>query len=68
MTAAVAAKAGRISPQTASFAAVTASLAALAVLGQEQVRRGEAIGSAALLKLLNVAPAVSLGTAVTFPA
>lgn len=68
MTAAVTAKAGRISPQTGAFAAVTVSLAALAVLGQAQVRRGEAIGSAALLKLLNVAPAASLGTAVTFPA
>ena len=68
MTAAVAGGSSRTNQQTRVFAAVAIGLAALAVLGQAQVRRGEAMGSALLLKLLNIAPAVSLGTAVTFPA
>ncbi len=68
MTAAVADGSGRAGQQTRVFAAVAIGLAALAVLGQAQVRRGEAMGSALLLKLLHIAPAISLGTAVTFPA
>ncbi len=68
MTSAIADGSGRTNQLTGVFAAVVIGLAALAVLGQAQVRRGEAIGSALLLKLFHIAPAVSLGTAVTFPA
>jgi len=51
-----------------ALAAAAAAVAVLLVVGQEQVRRAEAAGSAALVNLLQVAPADSLGTAVTFPA
>lgn len=68
MTAAVAAGRPRAAPVNAGFAAAMVGLGAAALIGQEQVRRTEAMGSAGLLNLLRVAPAASLGTAVTFPA
>lgn len=68
MTAAVATRGSRGAPVNAGFAAAMVGLGAAAVIGQEQVRRTEAMGSAGLLSLLRVAPAASLGTAVTFPA
>lgn len=68
MTAVVAVRPGRTAPHAAAFAAAAVGLAAAAVIGQEQVRRMEALSSATLLRLLMIAPAASNGTTVTFPA
>lgn len=67
---AVALGAGRSSsrPVHQGLAAAAAAAAVLLVVGQEQIRRFEAVGSASLLGLLRIAPADALGTAVTFPA
>ena len=68
MTAAVAVGARSDRPLKAGLAALAAGAALLLVLSQLQVRRLEAAASAALVNVLGVAPADSLGTAVTFPA
>lgn len=68
MTAVAAVGLRRGRPASAGFAAAAAAAAVLLVAGQEQVRRVEAAASAALVNLLGVAPAESLGSAVTFPA
>jgi len=70
VTAAIAVGARGHRPANACLAAAAAAVAVavLLVAGQEQVRRAEAIASAGLLTLLRIAPADSIGTAVTFPA
>lgn len=68
MTAAVAVAGRTSAPRNAGLAAAAVAVTVLLVVGQEQVRRLEALGSAALLRLLNIAPADSIGTAVTFQA
>jgi exosortase/archaeosortase family protein len=68
LTAAVAVAARRPGPAHAGLAAAGAAVAVALVAAQAQIRQGEAIGCAFLLRLLDVAPARSLGTAVTFPA
>lgn len=68
MTAAVLAGPARTRSTAGLVAAATVAFAAAAVIGQAQVRKAEAIGSASLLNLLRIAPAESIGTAVTFPA
>lgn len=68
MTAAIAVGASRSRPSNLGFAAAALTLSIALVAGQEQIRRAEAIGCAFLLDLLRLAPAESLGTAVTFPA
>jgi len=68
VTAAVALGAGRSVPRHAGIAALAAAAAAGLLVGQEQVRRVEAAACATLLRVLQIAPAESIGTAVTFPA
>jgi exosortase/archaeosortase family protein len=67
VTAAVAVGARRSGPVNAGFAATSLAVAVLLVAGQEQVRHVEAVVCAVLLRLFAIAPAESLGTAVTFP-
>jgi exosortase/archaeosortase family protein len=68
LTAALPIGARRAGPLHAGLAAAGLAVAVLLVAAQAQIRRGEALGSAALLSLLRIAPARSFGTAVTFPA
>lgn len=68
MTAAVAVGARRSGPVNVGLAAAGAAVIVLLLVSQEQVRRGEALACGVLLRLLRIAPADSLGTAVTFPA
>ena len=68
MTAAIAVGARRSGPVNAGLAAAGLALALALVAGQEQIRRLESLGCASLLRLLHIAPAQSIGTAVTFPA
>lgn len=65
---AVALSAGRSRPSNLGFAAGALTLSVALVAGQEHVRRAEAVTCAFLLDLLGIAPAESLGMAVTFPA
>lgn len=57
----------RFSPLNGAQAAVALAVAVGLVAGQEQYRRGEAYLSAAIVSLLRIFPADSLGTTVTFP-
>ena len=66
MTAAVAVRARRSGPANAGLAAAGLAVAVALVVGQEQIRRLEAITCAGVLSLLRVDGADSMGTAVTF--
>jgi exosortase/archaeosortase family protein len=68
VTAAIAVSTGRTRPSNLGFAAAALTLSVALVAGQEHVRRAEAVSCAFLLDLLRIAPADSIGTAVTFPA
>jgi len=68
LTAVLASDAWRPQPRQIGWAGVALAVAAALAAVQVRIRRAEASGFAGLLRLLRIAPARSIGTAVTFPA